>query len=211
MREHVRVWLAGTVLIGLVGCAASGEVVPVDIRAKPAASMAHGSAGDGLRLAILPLDDNRKDRKNLASRSHIFGGETYFNTPGGDAGLLVAQAMAEYLLQAGWQAWLAKPAVTVPGEGAEVILSGQVEEFGAQARSRFFSTEVMSAIRVTVQAKNVSDGSVLKLTMTGSGSQPVFWFESDDVQNVLNEAIKNSVDRFLANTRVENRKLRTTE
>ena len=211
MREYVLGWWAGAIFLGLVGCAATGEVVPMDIRAKPATSMAHGSAGDGLRLAILPLEDNRKDRQHLAARSHIFGGETYFDVPGGDAGLLVAQAMAEYLRQAGWQAWLAKPPVTVPGDGAEVILSGQVEEYGAQARSRFFSTEVMSAIRVTVQAKNVSDGSTVKLTMIGSGSQPVFWFDSDDVQDVLNEAIKNSVEKFLANTRIENRKLRTTE
>jgi len=211
VKEHTLNWFAGIGLLALVGCAASGEVVPVDIRARPAASVAHSSASDGLRVAVLPFDDMRKERHHLGARSHIFGGETYFNAPGGDPGMLVAQAMADYLRQSGWQAWLAKPAITVPGDAAEVILTGQVEEFNAQARSRFFSTELTSAVRVTIQAKNVSDGSVVKLTMSGSGSEPVFWFEPEDVQDVLNEAIKSSVDKLLVNTRIENRKLRTTD
>ena len=88
MREHVRVWLAGTVLIGLVGCAASGEVVPVDIRAKPAASMAHGSAGDGLAECCRWMTIERIGK--TWRRGAIFWRRNGFNTPGGDAGLLVA-------------------------------------------------------------------------------------------------------------------------
>jgi len=180
----------------------------MDIRARPAASLAQASASDGLRVAVLPFEDQRQDKRQLGVRSHIFGGETYFNAPGGDAGLLVAQAMTEYLRQSGWQAWLAKPGVTVPGDAAEVVLTGQVQEFNAQARSRFFSTEVISGVRITVEARNVSDNSTAKFTIVSSGSEPVFWFDSEDVQSVLNESIKVGTERLLANTRIENRQLR---
>lgn len=209
MRGQIFGVLVGTGLLAMVGCAASGEVVPLEIRARPAASLAQASASDGLRVAVLPFDDQRQDKRQFGVRSHIFGGETYFNAPGGDPGLLVAQAMAEYLRQSGWQAWLAKPGITVPGDAAEILLTGQVLEFNAQARSRFFSTEVITGVRIAVEAKNVSDGSTARFTMVSSGSEPVFWFDSDDVQSVLNEAIRISVDKMLANTRVENRQLKT--
>jgi uncharacterized lipoprotein YajG len=156
----------------------------------------------------LPFEDQRQEKHHLGARSHIFGGETYFNVPG-DPGALVAQVMAEYLRQSGWQAWVAKPNITVPGDAAEVILSGQIQEFTAHARSRFFSTDLTSTVRVTVQAKNVADGSIVKLTMVGASSEPVIWFESEDVQDVLNEAIQNSVKKLLSNTKIDNRQLRT--
>lgn len=195
--------------LALVGCAATGETVPLDIRARAPVSMAHASMSDGLRVAVLPFEDQRQDKRSLGVRSHIFGGETYFNVPGGDSGIVVAQAIAEYLRQSGWQAWVAKPGITVPGDAAEVVLSGEVLEFNARARSRFFSTEVISSVRVTVHGKNVADGSFVKLSMAGSGSEPVFWFDPEDVQAALNEAIENSVNKLLANIRIENRQLRT--
>lgn len=211
MREHTRILIAGIGLVILAGCAATGETVPLDLRARPAASVAHATTSDGLRVVVLPFEDQRQEKHHLGARSHIFGGETYFNVPGGDVGVLVAQIMAEYMRQSGWQAWLAKPGITVPGEEAEVILSGQIQEFHAQARSRFFSTEVTSAVRVAVQGKNVADGSVVRLTMTGASAEPELWFETEDIQNVLNEGVKSSVKKLLANTKIENRKLRTTE
>src|SRR5262249_51527089 len=118
-------------------------------------------------------------------------------------------AMAEYLRQSGWQAWLAKPGITVPGDAAEVVLTGQVQEFNAQARSRFFSTEVISGVRITVEAKNVSDNSTSRFAIVSSGSEPVFWFDPDDVQTVLNESIKVGTEKLLANTKIENRQIRT--
>ena len=181
----------------------------MDIRARPATSVTQAGATDGLRVAVLPFDDQRQDKRQLGVRSHIFGGETYFNAPGGDAGLLVAQAMAEYLRQSGWQAWLAKPGITVPGDAAEVVLTGQVQEFNAQARSRFFSTEVISGVRITVEAKNVSDNSTSRFSIVSSGSEPVFWFDPDDVQAVLNDSIKVGTEKLLANTKIENRQIRT--
>jgi len=208
VREHTLVWFVGIGLLVFVGCAATGESVPLDIRAKPAASVAHGSATDGLRVVLLPFEDQRQEKHHLGERTHIFGGQTYFNVPG-DPGALVAQVMAEYLRQSGWQAWFAKPGITVPGDAAEVILSGQIQEFTAHGRSRFFSTELTSTVRVTVQAKNVSDGSIVKLTMVGASSGPVLWFEPEDVQDVLNEAIQNSVKKLLSNTKIDNRQLRT--
>jgi hypothetical protein len=184
-------------------------MVPLDIRARMPASFAHGGTRDGLRVAVLTFADQRPEKRHLGARSHIFGGETYFNVPGGDPGVSVAQALADYLRQSGWQAWHANPGITVPGETAEVVLSGQVADFHADARSRVFSTEITSSMRIIVQAKNVEDGSVNTLTMSGAASDVVFWFSPEDVQAILNEAVANTATKLLSNLRIENRKLRT--
>jgi uncharacterized lipoprotein YajG len=46
------------------------------------------------------------------------------------------------------------------------------------------------------------------MTLNGSGSEDVFWFGQDDVQDVLNEVLTDSFGKLIQDTTVENKQLR---
>jgi hypothetical protein len=46
------------------------------------------------------------------------------------------------------------------------------------------------------------------MTIIGDGSQRVFWFSPDDVQDLLGEVVTASLDKFVEVTKVENGQLR---
>jgi hypothetical protein len=119
-------------------------------------------------------------------------------------GYVIAQFMADYLKQKGWQA-----AVALPGEpidnrkGVDAVITGQVEEFSAQATSKPLSTDISVRMRVALQARNQKDGSVARMTLHGSRANKVFIFNDRDVQDALDAMLKESLDRLMADAKVE--------
>jgi hypothetical protein len=194
-------------LHALAGCAGSGEVVPMDIRAAvPTETTVKRPAG--LRVAVVALEDRRANKNAIGLRTHIGGGETYFDIYGGEPGDVVAQVLADYLRQKGWQAWMAKPGITVPGDSADVTLSGQILDVSTRAQSRFGSTVITATVRLAIEAKNAADGSVLNLSTMASNSDTVFWFKEQDAQELLNSVLQGSLDKLAGTTRIEGRSLR---
>jgi len=189
-------WKQGLVLgVGLLmaGCAANGSVVNLDLQAVKVEK-----AGEGLSVAVAAFEDARGEKGRLGVRRHLWDGETTFNVPGGKAGDMVAKVAADYLKRKGWRT-----------EGApDVMLSGKVLDFSVNAQSKFGSTEITVKTKVAVEAVNKADGSVVRMTLNGGGSQKVFWFEPEDVQELASEVLSESFDKLVMNTKVENKLLR---
>jgi hypothetical protein len=195
----------GVGLIALAGCAGKGEVVTLDIQATPPATEAMAKTSDGLRVAVAAFEDARPETKRLGTRTHLWGGETYFDVPGGKPTEVVAPLIAEYLKQKGWRAEVVKAA----GAGSpNVMLTGKLLDFSVNAKSRVFSTKITATTKMAIQAKNTADGSVVRMTLNGEGSQTVFWFEPDDAQSLMSDILTDSLEKLLTNTKVENNLLR---
>jgi uncharacterized lipoprotein YajG len=86
-------------------------------------------------------------------------------------------------------------------------VSGEVLEFSANAKSKFGSTDITVKTKVAIQAQNPNDGSTTRMTLNGSRSQSVFWFNHEDVEDTVNLMLKESVERLLADAKVQNRLL----
>lgn len=195
----------------LAGCAGTGKVVDLEIRAIPSGAgteVRSGETGKELKIGVSPFEDARSDKSRLGTRTHLGGGVTHFNVAGGKAGEAVAQVVADFLGHKGWRVWVRKPGVTEPAGGPDVTLSGQVLEFSANAKSRFFSTRIDVKTRVSLRAVNAADGSTTRMTLEGSRMQSVFWFSEEDVQTLVNEVLRDSLEKLIADTRVEGRLLK---
>ena len=72
-------------LLFLLGCAGKGDIIPMALNAKPRAQANGASQGEKVmsapRIAVVPFEDGRSDRNNLGSRTSIWGGESYFDSP----------------------------------------------------------------------------------------------------------------------------------
>ncbi|HSQ91624.1 MAG TPA: hypothetical protein VLM19_05575 [Nitrospiraceae bacterium] len=194
-------WLS---LIALVGCAGTGEVIPLQIHPTVTGSEGAAKQKTAARVAIGSFEDDRSHKTGLGSRTHLWGGVTYFDVPGGRPAEVVVQALTDYLTAKGWQ-------VTKRGAGeseADVVLTGKLLDFSVHAKSRVGFTEVMTKTKLALQAQNVADGSTVRMTLNGSGGDEVFWFDPEDAQGLLNDVLIDSFGKLVQETTVENKHLR---
>lgn len=194
-------WLS---LIALVGCAGKGEVIPLQVH--PIVTGPEGAVKQriAVRVAVGSFEDDRSHKTGLGSRTHLWGGVSYFDVPGGKPADVVAQALTDYLTAKGWQ-------VTKRGAGdkeTDVVLTGKVLDFSVHAKSRVGYTEVMTKTKLALQAQNVADGSTVRMTLNGSGGDEIFWFDPEDAQALLNDVLTDSFGKLVQDTTVENKQLR---
>ncbi len=56
----------------------------------------------------------------------------------------------------------------------------------------------------------MADGSIVRMTLNGTGSQTVFWFwyEPEDAQRLISEVLSESFGKLVVDTRIEGNLLR---
>lgn len=200
--------LVGVWVSVIAGCAGKGEVRYLDLSVKqPAAQVA---AMEPVKIVIEPFEDRRLDKGRVGMRSHLWGGVTYFNIAGERPAEFVAQALADRLKNRGWndRAWNVRVAPAGSATDADILISGQLLEFSANAKSRVFSTAINTNSKLTIQARNQSDKSTTTRSVEGAQTRTVFWFDEDDVQELLAATLKDGIDRLIADTMIEQRSLR---
>jgi hypothetical protein len=191
----------------LAGCASQAERVNVMIPQAASLSQAATVAqtGKGLRVVVSPFDDARSDRMHLGSRSHLWGSTSYFDLPKGTAGEAVAKSLIQQLNRRGWQASLAGQDGM---EQPDATISGTIQDLSVNAISKFGHTELAAKNTMMVRVANHSDESTIQERLLGSGSDEVFWFDSEDAQQLVNEVLEKNLEKFIADTKVDGRAVR---
>ncbi|MBI4400639.1 MAG: hypothetical protein HY581_03275 [Nitrospirae bacterium] len=195
-------------LMVLAGCATKGQVIHLDIRPIQPASEVTAGKGAGLSAAVATFEDARPEKSRLGVHHHFWGGETYFNVPGGKPGDVVSRAVADYLTHKGWRTAGAKADEAAASGGPDVTFSGKLLNFSVDAESKFGRTEITVKTKVVIEGLNAADGSIVRMTLNGDGSQGVFWFEPEDVQDLVNAVLSESLEKLVLSTKVENKLLR---
>lgn len=209
MNIRTGVIVAGLWLLTLTGCAGKGELVALNLHAIAPADVPKAQPVNDTIIVVADFDDARPNTESLGARSHRGGGETLFNVPGGKAGAVVAQVVTDYLKKRGWRVELARPVSgTGPDGGPHVTLSGKILELSADAKSTFGSTTITAKSKTVIEALNAEDGSIVRMTLSGAGSQTVVWFDTDDAANLLSAALSESLEKFVAETKIEKKMLR---
>lgn len=204
------VWLiCGVTVITLAGCAGKGDIIPINIPVKQVSSGAVSPQSEGLRVAIEPFSDSRRQKGHLGVRSHLWGGESYFEIPGGSSSEAATQALAQFLNSKGWKVQIVRP--DLGSQAADIMISGHVLALSVDAKSRVGSTDLTTASKIIIRAVNHADGSVVRMTLNGAGSDSVFWFEPEDAQRLVNEVLNDSFAQLTQSTRVEGKVLRLRE
>ena len=197
-------WFSIVLLLVLNGCAGKGETVMLYPGTLPADRTDMTVSRDTLTAVIVPFEDQRPEKGPIGRRTHAGGSYTSYAVWNDMPGYVIAQFMADYLKQKGWQVAVALPGQTVANRtDLDAVITGQVQEFLAQANSSALSTEISVKMRVALQARNQKDGSVARMSLHGSRDNKVVLFNDRDVQNALDAMLKDSVDRLMADAKVE--------
>lgn len=208
MLRHVTGMGVIGMLVVMAGCVGKGETRYLDIRTPVVA--APSPEQEPVKIVIEPFEDRRAEKTRVGQRTHLWGGVTVFNVAGERPGEVIAQALADRLKSRGWRG---RPWKVQVGQGslvpdADIVISGQVSEFSATAKSRVFSTVINTSSKVSLQAQNLSDKSTTIRSVEGAQSTTVFWFAEEDVQELLAATLKDGIDRFIADTMISDRALR---
>ena len=202
MKSNLLIGLCLLSSLVITGCAAQGEKIDVKISAKPGTEAKPPAATD-VKVAVVPFQDDRIDRSRLGTRQHLWGGESTFALPNGTVGEASARALADYLKRKGWQAALATNST-----GADITITGKLLEVAVDAKSGVAHTALTGRNKMVLQAKNAADGSKLSETVSGIGSDTVFWFDPEDAEELLNELYDKNFERFLADTKLDGKVLK---
>lgn len=203
MKQAIVPFIVSAGLMMIVGCAGTGEVIPIHLRATPVAAEKAAVLSSPLRVAIGAFEDGRQYQTGLGVRTHIWGGVSYFDVPGSKLTDAMAHALAEYLTAKGWQV-----VSSGRGERADMVIAGKIQDCFVHAKSRVGLTEITTRTKLAIQATNAADGSVVRMVLNGSGSEDVFWFDPEAVEAVLNEVLADSFGKLTQDTTVVNRMLR---
>ena len=191
----VGIMLTTSLLMG-TGCGGTGKTVNLDLQQKHEASQFMET--EPVRIVIESFEDR-----------------TYFNVAGGRPGDMIAQILADRLKTRGWKdrAWAVQvtpSGLTTNPNNADIVISGQLLDFSANAKSRLFSTVVTTGSKLVVTARNLVDQSSTTRSIEGAQRETLFWFSEDDVQELLAATLKDDIDRYLAETTIEHNTLRST-
>jgi hypothetical protein len=204
-----RMWpaVAGVLMLAVVGCGGPGETVKFS--ASVDAAPAPEKMQQALRVAVVPFEDVRADKASIGRYQHYVETRVDKLVPAqGTASEQVTEFVSEYLKRAGFQVTRARSGEAVAQGAADVVLTGQIESYWSEAVSRFSRTELMSRNRLVVKASNTSDGSTVRTSVEGGGTTTAVSFRLADLEQLNNEALGESLARFLKDVVVADRALR---
>ena len=209
-RLGVGIAITACLLMG-TGCGGTGKTAYLDLQLKQ--PVAQYQEPEPVRIVIEPFEDRRLEKSRLGLRTHLWGGVTYFNVAGERPGEVVAQALADRLKTRGWKdrAWtvrMASSGATANPNDTDIVISGQLLVFSANAKSRLFSTAVNTSSKLVITARNLGDQSSTTRGIEGAQRDTVVWFSEDDVQQLLSATLKDGIDRYLDDTTITQKALR---
>ncbi|MDO9118724.1 MAG: hypothetical protein Q7U39_12250 [Nitrospira sp.] len=191
-------------MLVLGACAGKGERIDVAI---PGITPGGGtaSATPGPRIAILPFEDQRLNQAHLGTRSHLWGGISYFDLPSGSAAKATAQALIDYLNRQGWKTFMAR---TRGSDGADITIAGTIQSLSVDAKSGFMHTDLTATNALAFQIINHTDESIVREKVSGTGSDRVFWFDQEDAQHLTTDLFETNFKKFLGDLKIEGRTIR---
>ena len=95
--------------------------------------------------------------------------------------------------------------------GADIVIGGEIVNFSANAKSRVFNTKLTGESRLIVKVKNAADDSTTQRNIQGEQTKLVFWFTSEDVETLMSGLLQDGIERFIADTKIEGRALKSVK
>lgn len=197
-----RILMAAVLVLAVAGCAGPGETLKFSASAESVP--APEKAQTALRVAVVPFEDLRSDKTSIGRHQHYV--ETRVDTlvpAPGSAAEQVTAFVADYLKRAGFQVTRVQSGAAAGS--ADVVITGQIESYWNEAMGRFFRTELVSRNRLVIRASNTSDSSTVRTSVAGDASTKVVCFCLTDLEKLNNEALAQSLSRFLGDVAVSDR------
>jgi hypothetical protein len=192
-------------MVVLAGCAGKDERIDIAIPGGTTGGETLSVATPGPRIAVLPFEDQRPNQAHLGTRSHLWGGVSYFDLPSGTLAKATAQALVDYLSRQGWKASLAR---TPGNDGADITIAGTIQSLSVDAKGGFMHTDLTATNALSFQIMNHTDESIVRERVSGTGSDRVFWFDQEDAQHLTTDLFDTNFKKLLEDLKIEGRTMR---
>ena len=195
--------LVGT--LALSACQGSGQTINFDPRALASQPTKVETVRENdLTILVEPFQDARPQQHRLGSRTHMWGGVTYFTAWNGRISEGMANLAIAYLKERQWRAFKST-AETNADPSSDVTLKGTVLSLNANAKSRPGATDITVDMKVRFEAKNKTDGSTVRMVLGANGSDSVAFFEPKDVERLINLVAKDLYQQLFQDLIVKNK------
>jgi len=195
--------------VGLIaGCGGTGRAFYMDLQKKPPPTPY--VEPEQVKIVVEPFEDQRLDKSRLGMRTHLWGGVSYFQVASERPGHVVAQALVERLKTRGWRDRGWNVMMVAPGSvtDADIVISGQILDLSANAKSRVLSTVLSTSLKLVMTAHNLGDRTATMRSVEGTQHNTVFWFSDDDLQELAATTVQDGIARYIVDTTIDQRALR---
>lgn len=184
-----------------LGCAPPTTYV-VDLAYTPELKEKVPTRAQDIRVAVIPFEDGRADKRIIGTRTRILGKVDEFEARPAPVTAAVTQAVVSALKIRGFQTEIL-PKGTDP-EGIKqspphIVLSGRIEEFRADARSKPGFTDIKTLVRLRVKINKVDEQEKFTINVQSQSEPRVFLFNPSIMRNAINETLADAINRLIEN------------
>lgn len=208
--KHSRMYIGIAVLLAvfLSGCAHQGPIL-LDFQYQPPQGVSAGAAK--LTLGVSPFRDDRgKVASVIGKRSLESSDETNDLVVQGTTAEKVTAALKSALKARGiaekdLAAWDLTEA-GVPSDGADLLISGEIKKFWAEAKSRFANTTVKAEVQLRISVADLAQKKIIRvMNVHSTMERQDITFSTDVVERTLSDALTSAIEQIFADEELQKR------
>ena len=200
--KYITVWvLPALLMLMLTGCA-RGVTYVIDVAYAPKITELSQGQTEPVRIAVIPFEDVRENKKGIGTRSRLSGRTDEFEARPYPASAAVTDTLVSALRIKGYNPVVVSGskdyAGITEGTSIQVVLSGSVEELWAEAISKPAYTNIKTNVSLKVNVYSVNDKSIRTLTVQSQAAPKVVLFSPGILQNAINDTLTDAINKLLA-------------
>lgn len=185
----------------ITGCA-PGVTYLIDVAYVPRISQQPAAQSEQLRVAVIPFEDARENKKGIAVRRRLTGQTDEFETRPYPASAAVTDTLLSALKIHGYQPVTApkgRELGTVADDtSGQLVLSGRIEELWADIVTESGLTNIKTRVSLRVSIFNASDKSARTVTVQAESEPRVVLFSPGLLQNAVNDTLTEAINKLLS-------------
>ena len=201
--NQITVWiLPALLMLMLAGCARSVTYV-IDVAYAPQIKDQAPGQTEAVRIAVIPFEDARENRKGIGTRLRLTGQTDEFEARPYPASTAVTDTLLSALRIRGYNPVIAPRgkdnAAIAEGTSSQVVLSGRIEDLWAEAVSKPGHTDIKTNVTLKVSIYRADDRSTRTITVQSQSDPQVVLFSPGILQNAINETLTDVINKLLLN------------
>ncbi len=190
------------VTLAISGCAPSVTYV-IDVAYAPQIKEQPPGQTERLRIAVIPFEDARENKKGIGTRLRLTGQTDEFEARPYPASTAVTDILLSALRIRGYNPVIAPRgkdnATIAEGTSSQVVLSGRIEDLWAEAVSKPGHTDIKTNVTLKVSIYRADDRSTRTITVQSQSDPQVVLFSPGILQNAINETLTDVINKLLLN------------
>lgn len=173
----------------------------VDVNYTPALKEEPVTKIEEREIAVIPFEDVRKEKKSVGERRHLMGNVDEFDARPYPVTSAVTQTLVTALKIHGYKTEVFQKSTnpdSIAQSPPHIVISGNIEEFRANAESKPGYTDIKTEVRLQVKIYKVDENTSYTTTVQSQSEPRVIIFNPSVMQRALNDTLSDAINRLIA-------------